>query len=400
MNSSDVLAHGSFGTTVFKVTLKDGRDVAVKKLKTCEISEKEVDTLLKLSKEKYSPNIVRYYLSTKDAHHTYIVIELCEGTLKDFLLGRAGLPECVLAAKDILKGIISGLVYLHSHKIIHRDIKPENILVSYPMAEGRRRIMLSDLGLARRLSSVDRVVDPCGTIGWMAPEVFDASVEKTPDASFKSDIFSAGCVFFFALTKGRHPFGDVTNLRICQENIANNNFLVSLEFSEIVMEKYKDILLTDLIESMIRRDWKARSDALEVDDHPYFWDAKKTLEYFHRISNFCDTKDEDTKSFLEELEKNALDVIGKGVDGKDGDWLSKLDKEVKKDAGWLKDRSKELYGLVKMIRNKEEHYAKLGDKLKEKYGKYPEGFLHYFTSRFPHLVAEAYKAFKPYDKER
>ena len=400
MNSSEVLAHGSFGTIVFKVKLKDGRDVAVKKLKTCEISEKEVDTLLKLSKEKYSPNIVRYYLSTKDAHHTYIVIELCEGTLKDFLLGRAGLPECVLAAKDILKGIISGLVYLHSHKIIHRDIKPENILVSLPMAEGRRRIMLSDLGLARRLSSVDRVVDPCGTIGWMAPEVFDASVEKTPDASFKSDIFSAGCVFYFALTKGQHPFGDVANLRVCQENIANNNFLVSLEFSEIVMEKYQEILLTDLIDSMIRRDWKARSDALEVDDHPYFWDAKKTLEYFHRISNFCDTKDEDTKPFLEELEKNALDVIGEGVDGKDGDWLSKLDKEVKKDAGWLKDRSKELYGLVKMIRNKEEHYAKLGDKLKEIYGKYPEGFLHYFTSRFPLLVAETYKAFKPYDKER
>lgn len=32
--------------------------------------------------------------------------------------------------QQMLKQILTGLVYLHSHNIAHRDIKPSNILIS------------------------------------------------------------------------------------------------------------------------------------------------------------------------------------------------------------------------------------------------------------------------------
>ena len=46
----------------------------------------------------------------------------------------------------------------------------------------------------------------CGTSGWQAPEVLDPN--KKPRQTRAMDLFSLGCVLFFCITGGRHPFGD------------------------------------------------------------------------------------------------------------------------------------------------------------------------------------------------
>ena len=64
----------------------------------------------------YDPSIHRF--TSKLTSMTGIAILWIDGVL----------PED--HAKKYLFDIISGLRYLHLHKVVHRDIKPENILIT------------------------------------------------------------------------------------------------------------------------------------------------------------------------------------------------------------------------------------------------------------------------------
>lgn len=68
---------------------------------------------------------------------------------------------------SILKDILSALSYLQQRNIMHRDIKPENILLR---AEDDRWV-LADFGLAA-CSQDKSLFTKCGTMGYMAPEIF------------------------------------------------------------------------------------------------------------------------------------------------------------------------------------------------------------------------------------
>lgn len=125
----------------------------------------------------------------------------------------------------ILLQMATGLQYIHSKELIHRDVKPGNILIS---AENPAVIKFADFGLAKYvLNRKDEVTWTMrqGTEGWMAPEVEiksqNPSREEKVKAGQKSDIFALGCVFFFFLVPGIHPFGN--NKTEIKKNIKSGN---------------------------------------------------------------------------------------------------------------------------------------------------------------------------------
>ena len=59
-------------------------------------------------------------------------MELCEGSLKDYVEGKLNplIPKDSLDDKILIGQVALGLAYIHDKRIIHKDLKLENILLS------------------------------------------------------------------------------------------------------------------------------------------------------------------------------------------------------------------------------------------------------------------------------
>lgn len=172
------------------------------------------------------------------------VLELCQTSL-DCLFLNDGHPRKykghVPPEPQILLQISRGIQHVHKHLLVHRDIKPENILIADD--DGFVRVKVGDFGLSKPVSigGSYEMSGIKGTEEWMAPEMLEflhrfqeACLMPTPEklkeletllyeqhASIKSDVFSVGCVFFYVISKGGHPFGFggvLTSLNVTKDN--------------------------------------------------------------------------------------------------------------------------------------------------------------------------------------
>ncbi len=176
-----------------------GRDVAVKLL--AADLEDEPDIRARFLREAEAtarlshPNIITIFDVGEDDGRFFIVMELLRGaTLKEYL---KQLPPATLDRKlDLMIQMCAGLGAAHQAGVFHRDIKPGNLFVR---TDGMLKIL--DFGIARLANSnMTRVGFIVGTPEYMSPEQ-----ARGEPIDLRSDIFSAGSVFYFMLT-GRSPF--------------------------------------------------------------------------------------------------------------------------------------------------------------------------------------------------
>jgi serine/threonine protein kinase len=190
------------------------------------------------------------------------VLELCAGTLTQCIAKEYNGP--MPPDGIVLYQIANGLHFIHSQNLVHRDVKPDNILISITTPI---QMKLSDFGYVKKISPQGTFTQQSGlkgTLNWMAPEILelmDDSITELPHGTIQSDTFAAGCVFFYFLTGGKHPFGNsvtvpgnvlknkpvnwmevVRQINFPGKNFKNNN---SIELLTIFYHSYARPIRTD-----------------------------------------------------------------------------------------------------------------------------------------------------------
>nr|XP_020040033.1 serine/threonine-protein kinase/endoribonuclease IRE2 [Castor canadensis] len=378
-NHQDVLGRGAGGTFVFRGQF-EGRAVAVKRLlRECfGLVRREVQLLQESDRH---PNVLRYFCTERSPQFHYIALELCRASLQEYV-ENPSLEHWGLESNMVLQQMMSGLAHLHSLHIVHRDLKPGNILITGPDSQGQGRVVLSDFGLCKKLPaghcSFSLHSGIPGTEGWMAPELLQLLPLDSPTSAV--DIFSAGCVFYYVLSSGSHPFGESLYR---QANILEGApCLAHLE-----EEAHDQVMARDLVEAMLSPLPQARPSACQVLAHPLFWSRAKQLQFFQDVSDWLE-KESEQGPLVVALEAGGYKVIR-------DNWYKHISVPLQTDLRRFRSyKGTSVRDLLRAIRNKKHHYRELPAEVQEALGQVPDSFIQYFTQRFPQLLLHTHRAMR------
>ena len=247
-----------------------------------------------------------------------------------------------------------------------------------------------------------QVANPVGTIGWQAPELMAlrnqggiSSVEEdgsetmsldededdsaaTPTLSAhrrtqRVDIFSLGCVYYYVLVPGEHPYGQWFER---EANIMAGK--ADLERLSHVQDA------ADLISRMLDKRPEGRPSARQLCKHPFFWTSQRRLDFLVELSDFLEHEQADAPIVIA-VETNAAAVVGRN-------WDRRLDQALLEDMGkYRKYDTCSVRDCLRVIRNKRNHFNELTESMREIMAPMPSGFLSYFESRFPLLFMHCIK---------
>lgn len=125
---------------------------------------------MSILKELDHPNIVKLHEIYDWKNCYYLVTELCEGgDLFDYIQKHGRFSEKTVA--EIMKQMLSPIVYMHKKGIIHRDIKPENIMFSKKDPGSALKII--DFGTSNKIRPGQFLRKQIGSPFYVAPEVLN-----------------------------------------------------------------------------------------------------------------------------------------------------------------------------------------------------------------------------------
>ncbi|XP_072977807.1 wall-associated receptor kinase 3-like [Typha angustifolia] len=207
-----ILGAGGRGT-VYKGILENSREVAIKRSKEVDESQKDefVNEIIILSQINHR-SIVKLLGCCLEVEVPVLIYEFVpNGTLFDFLHGKNRTSAIPLDIRlEIATDSANALSYLHSsteRSIIHGDVKSLNILL-----DANYKAKVSDFG-ASTLVPLDKdqfVMLVQGTRGYLDPECL-----TTQQLTEKSDVYSFGVVLTELITRKQAIYTDGSNETKC-----------------------------------------------------------------------------------------------------------------------------------------------------------------------------------------
>ena len=208
----DKLGEGGYGS-VYKGTLRSGRDVAVKVLGKSKANRQEFINEVATIGRIHHVNVVRLIGFCAERSKRALVYEFMpNGSLEKHIFRRELPEESTLSFEkmyEISLGVARGIEYLHrwcDMHILHFDIKPHNILLDENFTP-----KVSDFGLAKLYpvdGSTASLTAARGTIGYIAPELF---YKNLGNISYKADVYSFGMLLLEMTGKRRNLNANAEN---------------------------------------------------------------------------------------------------------------------------------------------------------------------------------------------
>jgi len=185
----DLIGDGQYGS-VYKGRCR-GLEVAVKIphkqiLKEVHLTSfrHEVEMMSKIS----HPNVVRFMGACTEVGKLQIVTERCRNNLENLLA--SGVQLTLYERMRMARDAALGMTWLHEIKMVHRDLKTANLLVDFS-----NRVKVADFGFSQ-IKAADSLVEPKGTLVWMAPEMILGEGYNE-----KVDVYSFGIILWEILTR-------------------------------------------------------------------------------------------------------------------------------------------------------------------------------------------------------
>lgn len=224
---------------------------------------------IQIMKHINHPNVVKLYEVLSSHSKIYLVLELVTGgELLNKVKEKGNLSE--EETRFYFQQIIAAVSFCEKQHIAHRDLKLENVLLDQ---DGR--VKISDFGLSGLFkfdsTSISLMHTTCGTVNYLAPEVFG---NQGYDGHV-ADIWSCG-VILYALFTGRLPFEDDSISKLIEK-------IVSGKYDPITNNLSASAL--DLLEKILVTDPRMRISIANIKKHPWF-----ATNYVEPIGEFSDIK--------------------------------------------------------------------------------------------------------------
>jgi serine/threonine-protein kinase/endoribonuclease IRE1 len=153
----------------------------------------------------------------------------------------------------------------------------------------------------------------------------------------------------------------------------------------------------DLIRSMLSLDPRQRPDASTVLMHPFFWPPSDRLSFLCDVSDHFEFEPRDPPSDA----LLCLESVARRVMGPEMDFLRLLPRDFKDNLGkQRKYTGSRMLDLLRALRNKRNHYNDMPEYLKAHIGGLPEGYLNFWTVRFPSLLMSCHSVVVELDLTR
>jgi len=202
-NVLEIISTGGYGKVFKAVKKDDGKIYAMKVISKSQILK---DNAVRQVKDEikihllcgHHPFLIPGPFHWQNKKHLYIVTPYIDGGDLHQLWKNTGCFDVELT-KIYVGELALAIDFLHNAGIIYRDLKLENVLL-----DNNGHLKLIDFGLSKWLPLGVRTYTLCGTLHYMAPEVFQPQ-SIGQGYTHSVDWWSLG-VLLFALLEGQLPF--------------------------------------------------------------------------------------------------------------------------------------------------------------------------------------------------